>query len=68
MPLGSQEIKIDLVDEFFMRNRYEIDVIIIDSNAWAPTFDQPDIEEPKGQWEPDWSKSATLKAKVKSID
>ena len=30
-----------------MRNRYEIDVIIIDSDAWAPTFDQdPIIEGP----------------------
>ena len=51
-----------------MRNRYEIDVIIIDSDAWAPTFDQPVIEGPQGIWEPDWSKPATLRAKVKSID
>ena len=56
MRLGTYEIIIDLVDEYFARNRYEIEVSIIDSDAPIFEFVMPEEEkEEEVLWEPEWN-------------
>lgn len=70
LKVGDYEIIIDLVDEFFQRNRYEIDVTVYNSTFIPPPeIKYQEKERVVTNWEPEYlDLDYTLKAKIDSID